>query len=286
MKELEFTTTSANHIANLAKEFIVNKESGLSNIKLTSTTVSLISGDSKHIVEYETPYIKFSQIEDDLQIISEATSFIAYLREEIKSKEKDISKIENMSIHDYAKMVGKSVSSDEDLPIKPNKEKILENLSETDKLLLIQSNAFTSVYGKYIHPDGKFSKERKNYFNRSANPGKVDFEGRDSIIYNYSTSYTPEVVDLLFFKLQSIHRHHQATYNKIMHEVDEEFNKQTREYNSIISERTSKNQAIFEVLNQEFNNYQNSKIEEISNRKIKLPKKYISIYEIIKTLNN
>ena len=77
MKEIEFTTTSANHIANLAKEFIVNKESGLSNIKLTSTTVSLISGDSKHIVEYETPHIKFSQIEDDLQIISEATSFAA-----------------------------------------------------------------------------------------------------------------------------------------------------------------------------------------------------------------
>lgn len=286
MKEIEFTTTSANHIANLAKEFIVNKESKLNNIKLTSTTVSLISEDSKHIVEYETPFNDFKQIEDNLQIISEATSFIAYLREEIKSKEKDVEKIENMSIHDYAKMVGKSISNNDDLPTRPNKEKILGNLSENDKLLIIQANAFTSVYGKYIHPDGKFSKERKSYFNKLSNPGKVDFEGRDSIIYNYSTSYTPETIDLLFFKLQSTHRHHQAAYNKIMHEVDEEFNKQLREYNSIISERTSKNQVIFEVLTQEFNNYQNSKIEEISNRKIKLPKKYISIYELIKNLDN
>jgi hypothetical protein len=95
------TSTSANHIANIAKEYYSNLEEKLNSIVLYTTTFRLISdtnittleeGDTKEFIE-EIPSI--------LNKITQAKSLIAWLREGIKVKDNFLKDITNMHFEDY-----------------------------------------------------------------------------------------------------------------------------------------------------------------------------------------
>ena len=49
------TSTSANHVANLAKEYVQETESQLANIKLYKSEVALIGTDNKQLLSDDLP---------------------------------------------------------------------------------------------------------------------------------------------------------------------------------------------------------------------------------------
>lgn len=101
------TSTSANHIANLAKEYIQGVEAQLNNISFFNVEVALVgsTGGTSTIQTGES-----SEALDNLQSLLEgvarAKSLIAWLREGIKAKENLMKDLQTISLEDWCKENG------------------------------------------------------------------------------------------------------------------------------------------------------------------------------------
>ena len=94
------TSTSANHVANLAKEFISTNENYLNSISFINCKLGLIGSDKD-----QTYSLGVKNLDDNditLVNIAKCKSLIAWLREAIKAKNALISDINNLSVCDYS----------------------------------------------------------------------------------------------------------------------------------------------------------------------------------------
>lgn len=82
------TSTSANHIANMAKEMIRNFDSTIANLVFYTTEVSLIGIDSRNMLQQGATDADVLSVAGKLRIIAQAKSLIAWLREAIKARER------------------------------------------------------------------------------------------------------------------------------------------------------------------------------------------------------
>lgn len=243
------TSTSANHIANLAKEYIQEQESILNNVTFYSEDVALIGSSNKSSLHNGISDI--SMIPELLQEVSEAKSLIAWLREAIKAKQRLTDYWEEYADTEYLK------ENNISYPMKPVMKQILTedeyyaslSIKERNRYYTLETEA--AVIGKYIHPDGKYSKERKDLANYIQNPHKVTGSGRDTIIYSFTPTMELCEVDDMFFKLQTKHREIQAQLNSIKYqceqailasktEAQEEYINALRNYNAEMEEIGSK----------------------------------------------
>ena len=97
------TSTSANHISNLAKEFIQQQQTLLDSIKLYDTTIRLISESSSAPYSRGMNEDEFRRIPQVLNEIAEATSLIAWLREALKAKDRLKEECRRYSLEEYCK---------------------------------------------------------------------------------------------------------------------------------------------------------------------------------------
>lgn len=98
------TSTSANHVANMAKEMVRNIQSSLQNIVMYSTEVSLIDSDSSNLLRQGANDQRIIAVNSDIYRIAKANALIAWLREAIKARERMLKEAEEMSIDDFAKL--------------------------------------------------------------------------------------------------------------------------------------------------------------------------------------
>ena len=86
--EQGLTSTSANHIANLAKEYVAGLEESIDGVTLYNTEVSLLIDPSgnKHSLVVGNTLEDIEDIKNKAMHIAEAKSLIAWLREAIKAK--------------------------------------------------------------------------------------------------------------------------------------------------------------------------------------------------------
>lgn len=70
-----------------------------------------------------------------------------------------------------------------------------------------------------------FAKARKEFFEHTKDPIKVVGRGQEAEINTYSSGFTAEEVDAVFFDLQKEYRSLQAEFNKLKAEVDEKVSK-------------------------------------------------------------
>lgn len=102
--ERGLTSTSANHVANLAKEFISSNENYLNSISFINCKVGLIGSDKDQT--YSLGVQNLNDIEVILADIAKCKALIAWLREAIKAKNALISDINNLNISSYCQLKG------------------------------------------------------------------------------------------------------------------------------------------------------------------------------------
>lgn len=234
------TSTSANHIANLAKEFVQDLENKLKSIKFINTSVSLIGNSDKNVLSEGVDDTTVETIPAMLESIGMANSLIAWLREAIKAREAMLKEVKNMSIEEWAAMTGVKLPSEPTHKAARNKDERIaqRNIKERNRIYALQCKA--AVIGKYIHPDGKFADARQELMEKLHDKHEVSGNGRDTLLYHYKPSCSSEVVEKIFFRLQAEHRAIQAELNGIFHSVEEEI----REENlSLLTEWQSAMQA-------------------------------------------
>ena len=223
------TITSANHLANIAKEMYEALVSKLESLRFYSRDYMLAIAGKTFRVENESEKSELETLAFGLKEIGALKSLIAYLREGIKSKNQMGS---DAAFEEHVEELIKSGRKDLEKPSARKEvtfDEELAKLTAEQKARYYALEAKCATIGSFIHPDGAFAKARKEFFEHTKDPIKVVGKGQEAEINTFSSSFTAEQIDSVFFELQKEYRTIQAEFNKLKAEVDErvaEANKQ------------------------------------------------------------
>lgn len=282
--ESGLTSTSANHVANLAKEYIQNLESVVNGVELTNISVKLLDSDNDNIINLGMSVNDMLKLPESLDAICKAKSLIAWLREAIKTKEALLGDLYATSITEWIR------ENHISLPEQPVEEHILTEKEYYSSLPIKERNRYyqletqSAVLGKYIHPDGPFSIARKTAEQAARTPHKIEGSGRDTLIYSYSPSVSSQEVDAMFFDLQKKYREAQAQLNSMKHECEVAISKSTNEVNTTRAIQLEAYNNAFDMQSARFKEWKERKIQEYSNLKIVIPDSLKEIYTKINSL--
>lgn len=278
------TMTSANHIANLAKEFTKSNERALNSVSFIETTLTIIGSDTAQPIHTGWSNEVIDHVEENLRAISEANSLIAWLREAIKAHDKYVKRIEAQNLQDYCQERGITV------PVEPRrqesitKEEYIETLSikERNKILMLQTQA--AVYGKYIHPEGPFSGARAELMEKLSNETEVKGNGRDTLLYHYRPTADAMRVEAMFYQLQKEYRAAQAEFNGYLHKIDLAVQQDADEKSKAFHDAMVSYRLELSVLTKEFENAKLERLEEARKLRIVIPNDLKGVYSIISEL--
>lgn len=272
------TSTSANTVANWAKEYVAKTPS----ISLVTESIKVIGSDDLTVVslgdtEINTAYLKTK---------AKAYSLIAWLREAIKAREELAASVMRLTVSDYCKMKGieEPITPEQDIPLTEKEYWDAQPLKERNRYYELETEL--SVLGKFIHPAGDFSDARKYLNECLKNPITVTENGRDTIIRYYKPSIDPAKVEEVFFELQKKHRELQSQLNKMKYECEKAVSessdasliKYSKEFEAYRNKR--------EQLTNELNKYKFDQKAELMKLKIVIPDSLQDIYQIITNLGN
>lgn len=279
------TSTSANHIANLAKEYIQSVETRLNNICFFNAEIALIGsvGGASTIQTGETSEV-LNNLQSLLEGVAQAKSLIAWLREGIKAKESLMKGLQTTSLEDWREENGLTS------PETPNRGHVLTEIEYYASLPIKERNRYyqleteAAVLGKYIHPDGHLSDARKELKDKLQHPHKVDGSGRDALVYTYTPTVNVAEVDNVFFELQKKHREIQAQLNAMKYSCEQAINDSTNKVNTEYMIALQKYQAELKDVLGAFKTWKDEKSQEYSKLKIVVPNSLLGIYNIINSL--
>lgn len=277
------TSSSANHLANIAKETAEQIKSELNNINFLKTTVSLLGSKDPQLIKDGISNEDLKTIQDKLQVIIEANAFIAWVREAIKAKDDEITAIKSMSVESYySDVLQLGVMNSELMYPKEIKDSdILANWNIKERNEYFSLEAEAAVIGKFIHPEGSYAKARKKLLN---NNEKV-VEKSDSYVLVYESTPTVDVnkEEEVFFKLQKKHREVNAQLNKLKSRItNEKLALQVEENNKVV-EHNSKVRDIRQKYTDLLNEYRTKETDRIAKLKIVIPNELINIYNRLNT---
>jgi len=278
------TSTSANHVANLAKEYVQNVESEINNVQFYKSEVALIGTSDKNLIEDGISDEALLLIPDKLYAISNAKSLIAWLREAIKARTALLNAVNSMDISEWAAEFNIT------LPVAPvrrktlTKEDVLATMSIKERNRVYSLETQAAVIGKYIHPDGKFADERKEFAEKLRNKHSVKGEGRDTLLYTYTPTVSEETLENIYFQLQKEHRGIQAELNGILHEIEEKIREDEMAATSEHLEAQTSYNAEWTELNIRFQSYKEKEAKRIADLKIVIPNTLQSIYDTVNSL--
>lgn len=277
--EKGLTTTSANHLANIAKEMYQELETKLNNINFISKTISLINSDVKKTISTGLSTEEVNSLPTHIQKIGELKSLIAWLREAISIKEELIREARN-----------KDYEVDEPKPLCPERpdnwtfEDFLKAQEPKTVYKYITLEAQCANLGKYIHPDGSYAKARKTFLETLSTPISVRGEGTETVLTESTASVPTEIVESIFFLLQKNFREKQAEFNKIKYDLE----KAMLESNRIASETYQIAYKAYGIALKQYEllkeNKKEKEIQRISNLKIVIPDALQDIYKEVNSL--
>lgn len=268
------TSTSANHVANIAKEYYQSLETELEATSFIKEEIAIVGSLEKTEVNKGTPEI-LKVVDDYMNKIIAAKSLIAWLREAIKLKGTLLKQLSTYVSDEYRNLEYPT------RPIQKTKEDILETWDVKDRERYLTLETECAVIGNYIHQRGSYSKAKKELFDKTVKPVETNIQGRDTIITYYSPIVDKDDVENKFFDLQKRHRSAQAELNslktRLENQVRELENENARNYMKALEEYKSKKDSLHEA-DKLYMEEQTKRIEKL---KIVIPQHHRYIYDIL-----
>lgn len=278
------TSTSANHVANLAKEMIRGLESSLASLTLFSTSVSLIGSETSDLLTQGAQSDELADVQRKLHTVAKAKSLIAWLREAIKAKERLLKEAESMTNADYIKLKGleevKAPKSRHAL----TEDEYYASLSMNERNRYYELETLAAVLGKAIHPDGSFAEAREKLNTRLHQPRDVKGDGRDTLIYSYTPTVDPQEVEDLYFKLQKQYREAQSRLNVIKFECQKAVKASEVAAATIYANELDRFAEYNQRISAERTAYVKERVREIGDYKITIPQSLQEIYDEVSHL--
>lgn len=286
------TSTAANFYANIAKELQNAATERLNSVKFFKTSVAVIGSNDKQLMEAGNDSLDF--IPNDLKTLAEMNAFCAWVREAIKEKESQLVTVNRGSIETWANAMGI------ELPVMPEYPRDPKIPSETDVInswdinkrnKYLRLEAFAATIGKYIHPDGAYSKARKKAHTAINNPITKEGTGRDMILYYTESSVDIKSVDDMFMMLQDQYRGYEQELNQMKAEIKDTVNDLTREIYDAHAKEYDKYKELSRAYNTawgdlrtQFTTWRTNQLERISKLKITIPNALKDTFNKIKEI--
>ena len=281
--EQGLTSTSAGHIANLAKEYIAGLEEFINNLNFYNIDIQLLSSQETKPLSKGNDNKALAEIGPALTTIAEAKSLIAWLREAIKAKEHMSNELSSLDLATWCKNTGK-VYPELHLMESYTEEMEINKMSVKDRNNYFRLQTYAAIFGKLIHPDGQLSIARARFADKLRHPTELQGNGRDGIIYSYSPTVTHKELEDTFFELQNAQRSFQAEFNKVAHTIKENvFAEQQRRFKEQAA-KFIKQKTVLQELNTEFTQYTEAEIKKIADLKIVIPDNLKTIFNAVKSL--
>lgn len=278
------TMTSANHIANLAKEFTKANERALNSVSFIETQLTIIGSDAVQSIHTGWPDTALHCISENLRAICDANSLIAWLREAIKAHDKYVKSIEAQTLEEYCDECGVAVPEEPRREPSITKEEYIDTLSikERNKILMLQAQA--AVYGKYIHPEGPFAGARAELMEKMSSETEVKGNGRDTLLYHYRPTADAVKVEAVFYQLQREYRAIQAELNGYLHKIDQAVQKDADEKSKAFHDAMVLYRLDMAQISKDFEAFKMQRLDEARKLRIVIPNDLKGIYAIVSEL--
>lgn len=268
------TSTSANTVANWAKEYVKN----IPTMSFVNKYISLIGDSHKELVSsginnIDTAFLKKK---------AKAYSLIAWIREAIKAKEKLIKEIETLGLEEYCVLKGITYPQE---PVEDHiltEEEYWDSKSTKERNKYYELETSLSVLGKFIHPEGNFANARDYLQDKINNPIDVSDNGRDTIITRYEPSISLKDVESKFFELQAKHRELQSQLNAMKYECEKACIQSETEVKTKYQKEYNTYNTLRSKLYADLSKYKRDQVNEIIKLKIIIPD---SLQEIFKEVS-
>lgn len=278
--EKGITSTSANHLANLAKECMESNRRALEGVGFITSTVRLLNGGEAAILTEGRNEQYLSSVPELLKEIAEMNTFCAWMREAIKAKDEELSLIDNANLCDYF----------EDLPETPergimwNEKDAIATFSIAERMEYYSLEAEAATLGKFIHPDKPFSVARTDMMKRMVQPNKLVGEGVNAMMYHFVPSISSDLVEDYYMQLQQKHRNVEGALNKYKYRIK----KLVEEHNLELERKYRDAREVYNMTMQtkgtEFRAWQIEERSKIAALKIVIPEALTKTYEKLKAL--
>lgn len=218
--EKGMTSTSANKLANLAKER--NREDMLliQNVRFYNEVMTLLVNPAEKVVLSEGmkgSQEEFDKLREALLRTARFNAFISWVREAISAKEALIEEVNATSLKAWCKKQGV------EYPEEPERGEVEELMDEErsagrasiDEMARYFTNqSLASVLGQAIHPDGPIDEARRSLIEATMTPSKTEGYGKDTVIKTKEATATPNTVTAFYMALQAEWRHAEAAVNE------------------------------------------------------------------------
>jgi hypothetical protein len=273
--EKGITSTSANHVCNVGKEYIESIHRNLDSLNFITTSVSEFNGERTHVLK-EGMRISEEDIVDKLDKITKIHSLIAYLREAIKAKEAELKEVED-----------KKFECSVDFPAEAQKftmEDAMAELSIKERYEYYALEAEAAVIGKFIHPKSPYDMARTALMDCASDHAEIKETGGALMIIKKVPVHTQEEVDELFFKLQRKHREISARLNALNHRLEERMHEVYMQRNAERSKALVDYMEIRKREGLEFENFKKQESKRIGQLKIVIPHDMEATFNFVNTL--
>ena len=296
-----YTSTSANYIANKAKEIVegINADS----IDFITTKVSSLNNSTEMILSRGLKESQLNTLIERQIIASKLNGLISWMREAIRAKETLLNQCERTNFNAWMKENYPDVDLNTfgaDVIDNPEPEDItmtadewaMNNMSikEINEYLFLLASC--SKIGKFIHPNGEYSRARATALQKHGTSSVKDYQS-STVIYNYESSIPADVIEKKFFEMQELHREYQKRLNSIKFNIDNEVQKLNDQYTAMLDKyneiesmnnaNISKKRAEYKTL---FNTWKMKKLDELRKLKIIIPNELKEIVDLVNNVQN
>lgn len=209
------TSTSANHIANLAKEANREHQNYLASIQFYSERIGIIGTPERVLAQEGVNLEGLSKIKTAIESIAENNALIAFIREAIKEKErleKEAKSWKNEVAREALELRRKeNVAPSKPVPVTEEDMFARLSIGQVEHYLTLEAQC--SVIGKYIHEGGALSNARIDAMQKVTHPRTVKENGRDTIVTEYELTVSTDNIDSVYFDFQALHRSYQSELN-------------------------------------------------------------------------
>ena len=278
------TSTSANHVANMAKEMVRGIRASLQDIVMYSTEVSLINSSPANLLRKGADDERIRRVHTDIHRVAKANALIAWLREAIKARDRLLKEAEVTTLEEWAKEQHIELPKAPEMKEAMTEDDYYASLSADERNRYYSLEALAAELGKEIHPGGSYADAREALGNSIREPHAVKGEGRDTLIYTYKPSVNPELVEEVYFDLQRQYREAQASLNSIKYAcrkaVTESNVKVNTEYAKELADYTAQRKLLEAQLAESIQR----RTREIGDYKIIVPQALTDIFNEVSSL--
>ncbi len=280
------TSTSADHLANLAKELVVGYEAKINNLNFVTTSIDIVGSQSQEgkIINLGLTEQNLNEVRDALEKIAKLNAFSAWMREAIKAKEDEYNYIKNKDFKEWAKENNLELEEEPERDDKYEASDVIADFNVKERNEYFYYQAVASSIGKYIHNNGAISLARAHLLDSLLKPYSTQGEGKDTLILSHKPSVDSYKVDALFFELQKWHRANEQKLNQIKYQIKRKVSEMEIENNNQFKFKKEKYKARLSELMIQFKDWQLKENKKLMNLKIVLPADLQKTYDFLSDL--